>query len=170
MPLITFWYSSDDGCVDAGVNDRLIGEGVFGFAPGCLGSDVVVPAQLMVPMPSNVSFEDAATTPTCFVTVYTAFEKMRVAAGDKVRDASVQADRCNFCASPYSVRPTSPLKTHGMLSACSTDTKKCDMLELQREAVMPAPIVPKCCHAFNACLNLRTGRRTKYGLHERDVF
>jgi hypothetical protein len=99
------------------VNDRLIGEGVFGFAPGCLGSDVVVPAQLMVPMPSNISFEDAATTPTCFVTVYTAFESLRVAAGDKVWDATQQADRCILC---LSLQSDSLLIIRGMVMSCST--------------------------------------------------
>lgn len=87
------------------MNDRLIGEGVFGFAPGCFGNDVVVPAQLMVPMPSDVSFEDAATTPTCFVTVYTAFEALHVTADDKVSAATRQADRFSLWWSMQSCFP-----------------------------------------------------------------
>lgn len=50
-----------------------VGDEVFGVAPGCLGPSVVVPEQLMVAKPPMLSFEEAATTPTVYVTVYTAF-------------------------------------------------------------------------------------------------
>lgn len=50
-----------------------MGDEVFGVAPGCLGPSVVVPEQLMVPKPPTLSFEEAATTPTVYVTVYAAF-------------------------------------------------------------------------------------------------
>ena len=49
---------------------------MFGFAPGCFGETVIVHAQLMVAKPPTISFEDAATTPTCFVTAFTAFDGM----------------------------------------------------------------------------------------------
>lgn len=50
-----------------------VGDEVFGIAPGCFGPSVVVPEQLMVPKPPTISFEEAATTPTVYVTVYAAF-------------------------------------------------------------------------------------------------
>lgn len=53
-----------------------VGDEVFGIAPGCLGRSVVVPAQLLVPKPPGVGFVDAATTPTTYVTVYTAFGEL----------------------------------------------------------------------------------------------
>ena len=46
----------------------------MGLAPGCIGQSVIVPADLMVPMPGQLSFQEAATTPTVYVTVQTAFQ------------------------------------------------------------------------------------------------
>ncbi len=60
----------------AGVEEFAVGDEVFGIAPGCLGHSVVAPAQLLVPKPPGVSFVDAATTPTTYVTVYTAFGEL----------------------------------------------------------------------------------------------
>jgi NADPH:quinone reductase-like Zn-dependent oxidoreductase len=57
----------------AGVNDLAMGDAVFGVAPGCLGRSVVVTRDLVVPKPPSISFEDAATTPTVYVTVFQAF-------------------------------------------------------------------------------------------------
>ena len=50
-----------------------VGEEVFGVAPGCFGPSVVVPEQLVVAKPPSISFEEAATTPTVYVTVFAAF-------------------------------------------------------------------------------------------------
>lgn len=50
-----------------------VGDVCLGLAAGCLGSHVQVSAQTLVKMPSNLSFEEAATTPTVFITVDTAF-------------------------------------------------------------------------------------------------
>ena len=51
----------------------VVGDQVFGVAPGCLGRSVIVTEKLVVPKPHNISFEDAATTPTVYVTVFQAF-------------------------------------------------------------------------------------------------
>jgi NADPH:quinone reductase-like Zn-dependent oxidoreductase len=48
------------------------GDSVFGLAAGSLGSYVHSSAQTLVPMPGSVSFEEAATMPTVFITVDTA--------------------------------------------------------------------------------------------------
>ena len=63
--------------VGAGVQGLAPGDAVFGLAPGCLGHSVYAPAGLLVPMPANLSFEAAATTPTVYVTVFTAFQQGR---------------------------------------------------------------------------------------------
>lgn len=56
-----------------GVIGKKVGDEVFGFAPGCFGYSARVYADLMVVKPTNLSFTDAATTPTVYVTVYAAF-------------------------------------------------------------------------------------------------
>ena len=50
-----------------------MGDEVFGIAPGCLGRSVIVQSELLVLKPPLISFEDAATTPTVYVTVFQAF-------------------------------------------------------------------------------------------------
>ena len=46
----------------------LAGDAVFGLAHGCLGTAVVSPAAMLAPMPAVLSFQEAATTPTVFIT------------------------------------------------------------------------------------------------------
>ena len=48
---------------------------------------MVLPAGLMVPMPPGLSFVEAATLPTVFVTVYAAFGADGLIAQDKVKKA-----------------------------------------------------------------------------------
>lgn len=55
--------------VGAGVTRFKPGESVFGLAHGCLGTVVTGPADMLVHMPTNVDFVQAATMPTVFVTV-----------------------------------------------------------------------------------------------------
>ncbi len=56
------------------------------MAPGCLGATAYAPAGTLVPLPACVSFEGAATTPTVYCTVYTAFDNCRdLRPGTKVR-------------------------------------------------------------------------------------
>lgn len=50
-----------------------IGESVFGLASGSFGTHVHCPVTNMVVMPANMSFEEAATTPTVFTTAHLAF-------------------------------------------------------------------------------------------------
>ena len=51
------------------------GDEVFGLAAGSLGSHVHVPAAHLAPLPSNLTYEAAATTPTVFITVDSAFRQ-----------------------------------------------------------------------------------------------
>ena len=59
----------------AGVTSHRMGDAVFGLAPGCIGHSVVVPQQLVVPMPPGLSFQEASTTPTVYITVQAAFQQ-----------------------------------------------------------------------------------------------
>ena len=59
--------------IGAGVTNLQPGMAVFGLAGGSLGSHVQASAQTLVLMPASLSFEQAATTPTVFLTVDTAF-------------------------------------------------------------------------------------------------
>lgn len=52
------------------------GDAVFGLAAGSLGSHVVTSSKTVVPMPASVSFEEAATMPTVFITVETALNSI----------------------------------------------------------------------------------------------
>ena len=45
------------------------GDAVFGLAHGCLGTAVVCQAATLAHMPCNLTFPEAATTPTVFITV-----------------------------------------------------------------------------------------------------
>lgn len=48
-----------------GVSDDLrIGDAVFGLAHGCMGTRVVGPAEMLVPLPPSTTFEEGATVPT----------------------------------------------------------------------------------------------------------
>ena len=51
------------------------GDAVFGLAHGCLGTVVACPAAQVVAMPAVLSFQEAATVPTVFITVEMALEK-----------------------------------------------------------------------------------------------
>ena len=63
----------------------------MGLAPGCIGQAVVVAVQLMVPMPPQLSFQEAATAPTVYVTVQTAFQQgSHFQPGTKVRCGPMQ--------------------------------------------------------------------------------
>lgn len=68
----------------AGVKGLRPGDAVFGLAPGCFGPTVELPEGLMVRMPTNLSFVQAATLPTVFVTVFEAFGAQGLQAGQKV--------------------------------------------------------------------------------------
>ena len=74
--VITAGYLRHNGEVIAGPGDV-----AFGLAFGSLGSHVIASAKALVPMPKDVSFEEASTMPTVFVTVDTALN--RVAAVQK---------------------------------------------------------------------------------------
>jgi NADPH:quinone reductase-like Zn-dependent oxidoreductase len=61
------------------------GDDVFGLAHGCLGTVVKGPAEMLVPMPPHLSYEEASTAPTVFVTVnVTLQEAAGVRQGDRV--------------------------------------------------------------------------------------
>lgn len=52
------------------------GDAVFGLAAGSLGSHVIASSKTVVPMPPSVTFEEAATMPTVFITVDTALHRI----------------------------------------------------------------------------------------------
>ena len=61
------------------------GTPVFGLASGCLGTLVHCAASTVVPMPAQLSFEQAATMPTVFMTAHTAFSSASmVKVGERV--------------------------------------------------------------------------------------
>jgi NADPH:quinone reductase-like Zn-dependent oxidoreductase len=61
------------------------GDAVFGLAAGSLGSYVLASAKTVVPMPASVTFEEAATMPTVFITVDTALNRLAaVTSSDRV--------------------------------------------------------------------------------------
>ena len=58
-------------CIFSGsVLDCRIGDAVFGQAAGCLGSAVLCNGHALVPKPPAVTFTEAATIPTVFLTAY----------------------------------------------------------------------------------------------------
>jgi NADPH:quinone reductase-like Zn-dependent oxidoreductase len=61
--------------VGKGVTHLKPGDAVFGLAAGSLGSHVRVPAARLAPVPSTLSFEATASTPTVFITVDMAFRQ-----------------------------------------------------------------------------------------------
>ena len=64
--------------VGPGVNQLRPGDAVFGLAAGSLGSHVHAHADTVVLMPSNLGYEESATTPTVFITVDNAFRENTV--------------------------------------------------------------------------------------------
>jgi NADPH:quinone reductase-like Zn-dependent oxidoreductase/3-oxoacyl-(acyl-carrier-protein) synthase/acyl carrier protein len=53
-----------------------VGDAVFGLAAGSLGSYVVASPHTLVPLPKGMSFEEASTMPTVFITVDTALVQL----------------------------------------------------------------------------------------------
>ena len=47
-----------------------VGDAVFGQAAGCLGSAVLTCGHTLVPMPPTVTFAEASTVPTVFLTAH----------------------------------------------------------------------------------------------------
>ena len=52
------------------------GDAVFGLAAGSLGSHVITSSKTVVQMPASITFEEAASIPTVFITVDTALRKL----------------------------------------------------------------------------------------------
>ena len=69
--------------VPAGVTGLRAGDSVFGIAPGCLGAAVIVPADIMVPLPPHLGFAAAASAPTVYCTVHAALGDELTIAGKK---------------------------------------------------------------------------------------
>lgn len=62
-----------------------VGDAVFGQATGCLGTAVVVDARTVVAMPPGLTFVQAATVPTVFLTArYCLVDVAAVGAADRV--------------------------------------------------------------------------------------
>ena len=62
-----------------------VGDAVFGQATGCLGTAVVVDARTVVAMPPSLTFMQAATVPTVFLTArHCLVDAAAVGAADRV--------------------------------------------------------------------------------------
>ncbi|HEX7169450.1 MAG TPA: beta-ketoacyl synthase N-terminal-like domain-containing protein, partial [Rubrobacter sp.] len=71
--------------VGAGVEGLEVGDGVIAFAPGCLGTYVTADASFVMPRPTRLSFEEAATLPIAFFTAHYALNHLgRLAEGERV--------------------------------------------------------------------------------------
>ena len=69
----------------SGTSSLAPGTPVFGLASGCLGTLVHCAPDTLVPMPAQLSFEQAATMPTVFMTAFMAFSSASaVQPGEKV--------------------------------------------------------------------------------------
>jgi acyl transferase domain-containing protein/acyl carrier protein len=67
-----------------GVTGLEVGQRVYGFMQGAFSSRFNVPAQLLAPIPSNVSAVDAATIPAAALTARLAFDWAQLKPGDRV--------------------------------------------------------------------------------------
>ena len=61
------------GSADGTAASLHVGQAVFGLASGCLGSHVQVQQPCVVPMPAQLTFTEAASIPTVYITAHTAF-------------------------------------------------------------------------------------------------
>jgi NADPH:quinone reductase-like Zn-dependent oxidoreductase len=79
-----FQPSSLNFCHGAGVRNFQVGHDVFGFASGCLGDHCIAEEHFLASMPSILSYEEAATTPTTYITAITGLENKILQEGQKV--------------------------------------------------------------------------------------
>jgi len=128
-----------------------VGQRVFGLAAGSLGSHVIASAKTVVPLPSELSFEKAATMPTVFVTVDAALhraanmqpgERVLVhAAAGGVGLAAVQAIHAagaDVFATAGSVNKRTLLRTLGVQHlASSRDLDFVETLQSAGERLLP---------------------------------
>ncbi|MCB9450593.1 MAG: type I polyketide synthase [Anaerolineaceae bacterium] len=71
--------------VGAGVTDVQVGDAVIALAPGTFRSYVVAPADWVFPKPANLSFAEAVTLPTTFMTAYYGLHALaQIKSGDRV--------------------------------------------------------------------------------------
>jgi acyl transferase domain-containing protein/acyl carrier protein len=71
--------------VGDGVVGRKVGDPVIVFGTGCLRSHVIAAAETAVDLPSNLTFEEAASVPTAFLTAYHALHALaQIQPGDTV--------------------------------------------------------------------------------------
>jgi len=69
----------------SGVDGFMIGDEVLGMAPICFSSFAIVSAHLLVPKPPHLSFEEAVTIPSVFLTAYYALYSLtRLSQGECV--------------------------------------------------------------------------------------
>ena len=60
--------------MDSRSEKLMMGDRVFGLCNGCMGSHTVIKNSLVIPVPKSVSFEEAASIPTIFLTALVCFE------------------------------------------------------------------------------------------------
>ena len=88
-PVDLLWFGDDFAGevlrVGSRVTDFQPGDRVAGLAPGCFRSHVTVDHRLVLPLPLAMSFEEAATLPTVFLTAHHALVHLgRMKAGEKI--------------------------------------------------------------------------------------
>lgn len=117
-----------------GVTSLRVGDAVFGLAHGCLGTAVTGPASLLTTMPHHLTFSEAATVPTVFITVAAALGTAgaHVAARDRVVVHAaaggvglaaiqlLQAMRARACATAGSAAKRALLRGFGALHVGSS--------------------------------------------------
>jgi phthiocerol/phenolphthiocerol synthesis type-I polyketide synthase C len=70
--------------VGSAVTEFRSGDRVFGFAPGCMATQINAPAALLRHLPAGLTAAAAAGLPTVFCTAMAAFDAARLKAGDRV--------------------------------------------------------------------------------------
>lgn len=70
IPALGLEFAGVVSAVGSGVKHLEVGDPILGLAPGSFGNSVVVDARQVVSMPSNLTFEEAATIPMTFLTAW----------------------------------------------------------------------------------------------------
>ncbi|HWM83312.1 MAG TPA: type I polyketide synthase [Pseudolabrys sp.] len=71
--------------VGSAVTGLGVGDRVFGFAPGSMATEVVVPAAFLAPIPERISFDDAAGIAVAFLTAWHGLHDLaRLQSGERV--------------------------------------------------------------------------------------
>ena len=71
--------------VGPGVKNLKPGDRVFGVRPGCFRTHLTIPAAMVLPLADNISFEEASTIPSIYLTAWYALHELgRIKKGERV--------------------------------------------------------------------------------------